>query len=522
MEYSGPGTIADVEADLALTDDEDIADEPWPPMALHPQSHGSTPWQSHVPLPAALPPTATKRSMDQTSDTSDSTSPVPKTSRRFETPHLAAPASSPPNREPHTSSHAAFVPPAFAPRTDYVKLLFRDNPAVDSKLRWLSDVTKAFHLDRELAEVKMSAVTSRFVYISRRRNDIIDSATQGEFLSLKLDVQDSVERPRKFPTYLVTRFPLGVDPSLAKELPGVYTARRFRQHGTPINRLVITWSLPDPPPPEFAFSFLPCLPPCEFSRMKDEQPWCYKCWGIGHISRYCSAPSDKCGWCAGGHSSRTCPHRTPSQPTTVDGASTSEQSSSSTADTSMWKCPRCHKPGVNVWHGCTRRSPAAAAASAANALPHSSHPTRQAPPPPPPAWPRPGAASLPSVATTTDLPQVSALREAVAKLTARCTAIEKRFEASDARFAAFEANLASIHAKQVAASNALDSLVESNQAIVATVTTFSGRLDNIAAGFEMLSARFPTEQPRCSPHGTVTVMSSSPAASRSTSTSLRS
>ena len=60
MEYSGPGTIADVEADLALTDDEDIADEPWPPLALHPQSHGSTPWQSHVPLPAALPPTTTK------------------------------------------------------------------------------------------------------------------------------------------------------------------------------------------------------------------------------------------------------------------------------------------------------------------------------------------------------------------------------------------------------------------------------------------------------------------------------
>lgn len=181
----------------------------------------------------------------------------------------------------------------------------------------------------------MSAVTSRFVYISRRRVDIIDSAVKGAFLSLKLEVQDSIERPRKFPTYLVTRFPVGVDPSLAKELPGVYTARRFHQYGTPISRLVITWSLSDPPPSEFTFSFLPCLPPCELRKMKDEQPWCYKCWGIGHISRYCSAPSDKCGWCAGTHDSRTCPHSTPSQPTSADGASTSKQPSLSTADTSV-------------------------------------------------------------------------------------------------------------------------------------------------------------------------------------------
>ena len=503
MEYSGPGSsIADIEADLALSEDEDIADKHWPPMALRPPSSAPTPWQPHVDVPPTTQPCiSTKRPMDQASDSSEASSPAPKTSRRSDTAHLPSPASPPlnhgpdnsshvpvspsPNHGPDNSSQVAFVPPAFAPRTDYIKFLFRDNPSVDLKLRWLSDVTKAFHLDRELAEVKMAAVTSRFVYISRRRKDIIESATKGEFLSLKLDAQDSVERPRKFPAYLVTRFPVDVDPSLAKELPGVYAVRRFRQDGKPISRLVIIWSLTTPPPSEFAFSFLPCLPPCEFRRMKDKSPWCYRCWDIGHISRYCSAPSDKCGWCAGVHSSRTCPHRTPSQPSTVDGASTSDQPPPSAADTSMWKCPRCHKSGVNVWHGCTRRSPVAAS------------PASRAPPPPRPG--RHGTASLPSVTTTNDSPQISALREAVAKLTARCTAIEERFEAIEARFAAIEASLASIQAKQVAANNTLDSLTESNVALINTVTIFSEKLESIAASLEMLSTRFPTEPPRSSP-----------------------
>ena len=280
---------------------------------------------------------------------------------------------------------------------------------------------------------------------------------------------------------------------------------------SPINRLVITWSLLHPPPSEFTFSFYPCLPPCELRRMKYEQPWCYKCWGIGHISRYCSIPSDKCGWCAGTHVSRTCPHRTYSQPTTADGASTSEQPSPSNADTSMWKCPRCHEPGANVWHGCTRRSPAAA--STDDALSHASQLARQTPPPPP--RPRPGTTSQPSVITMidSDSPQVIALREAVAKLTARCTAIEAHFEAIDARFAAIEAGMASVQAEQVAAGRTLATLVESHHALVATVTTFSERLDNIAVSFEMLSAQLPKEPSRRTPHSSAVLKPSSPPAS---------
>ena len=85
--------------------------------------------------------------------------------------------------------------PSLAPRTSCVKLLFKENPTINMKLRWLSEVSKTFRLDRELAEVKMSVVTSRFVYISRLRQDIIDCVTSGEILSLFLDVQDSSKGP---------------------------------------------------------------------------------------------------------------------------------------------------------------------------------------------------------------------------------------------------------------------------------------------------------------------------------------
>ncbi|XP_064120272.1 uncharacterized protein LOC135224879 [Macrobrachium nipponense] len=227
-----------------------------------------------------------------------------------------------------------------------------------------------FSLDRELAEVKMSAVTSRFVYISRHRLDIINRVKGGEVLSLVLDVQDDVNRPRKFPTYFITRYPVDVDPSLAKELEGVHTVRRFLQDGKSINRIVITWSHPDPPPPFVNFSFLPCLPSCELRRMPDEKPWCFKCWGIGHISRYCAAP-EKCAFCAAEYDSRTCPHRPPVPPTVVDSSSASTSSSLPlpTPDSSHWKCPRCNEPGVNVWHGCTRRSGSASNQLIAQQLP---------------------------------------------------------------------------------------------------------------------------------------------------------
>ena len=141
----------------------------------------------------------------------------------------------------------------------------------------LNFVTKTFHLDRNMDEVKMAAVTPRFVYVSRRREDIVERAIQGEFLSMSFEVQDSPERSRKYHSYLVIRYFVDVDPSLAKELPGAHSARCFRQDGVPINRIVVTWSLLDPPPSIVAFTFLPRRPECELHRIKDDQLWCFRC-----------------------------------------------------------------------------------------------------------------------------------------------------------------------------------------------------------------------------------------------------
>lgn len=142
----------------------------------------------------------------------------------------------------------------------------------------------------------MASVTSRFVYISRHRPDIVEKVRKGEFMSLCLEVQDSPERPRKYPTFFLTLYPISLDPALAKELLGICTARRYHQNGEAINRLVFTWGLPNPSPESVNFSFLPCLPACRLvRRIIDDQPWCYRCWGFGHISRHCSA-LEKCGW----------------------------------------------------------------------------------------------------------------------------------------------------------------------------------------------------------------------------------
>ncbi|KAG0725261.1 hypothetical protein GWK47_038963 [Chionoecetes opilio] len=289
--------------------------------------------------------------------------------------------------------------------------MFEDNLSIDVKLRWLAEVNRAFHLERDLAEVKMSAVNSRFVYISRDRLDVVGSAVNGDFLALTLTPQDSPDRTRKLPTYLVTRYPVGVDPSLSKELDDVYSARRFHQDGKPISRIVVTWTDTDPTPSSFAFSFLPSLPPCEFRLLHNDKPSCFKCWGIGHISRYCSG-LERCAWCAGGYDSRTCPHRAPPPPPPVTGAHTPPPPP---VDTSHWRCPRCQEPGVSVWHGCARRKAAV--------------PSTPAPPPPPPL---PHAAT-PLVPPASPSPQVQALRIAVDKLMTRCASLESRLDAIDAR-----------------------------------------------------------------------------------------
>ncbi|KAG0714002.1 hypothetical protein GWK47_014958 [Chionoecetes opilio] len=311
MSYTGPGPFPGVEEDLRMSEEDEQANDTWPCL-----SHSAGQRQLPALVVPGLPSTprsgcdphavsASKRSMDDVLNSSgELQTPVSKASRlkegnsdqcsdsRDTDPPLPMPLPSrpPPSRPPPSL-------PAFAPRGEYLKLMFEDNPSVDVKLRWLAEVNRAFHLKRDLAEVKMSAVTSRFVYISRVRLDVVGSAMNGDFLALTLTPQDSPDRTRKLPTYLVTRYPVGVDPSLSKELDGVYSARRFHQDGKPISRIVVTWTDTDPPPSSFPFSFLPSLPPCEFRLLHNDKPSCFKCWGIGHISRYCFGPGTMCMVC---------------------------------------------------------------------------------------------------------------------------------------------------------------------------------------------------------------------------------
>ncbi|XP_050738499.1 uncharacterized protein LOC127009444 [Eriocheir sinensis] len=308
-----------------------------------------------------------------------------------------------------------------------------------------------------MAEVKMAAVTSRFVYISRQRTDIISRVQAGEFLSLPLTPMDSPDRPRKFPSYILTRYPVDVDPRLAEGHQGVYSARRFIQNGSPINRIVVVWSIPDPPPSTMAFDFLPCLPPCEVRKLQNDQPWCFRCWGVGHISRYCSA-SPKCAWCAAAHDTRTCPVKNESS---RPAASTSSDLQPP-KDVSLWKCPRCLQPGVNVWHGCARRQAPLRTSSTAS--------------PPPPLPPLSNKTANP---TDSASPQDVALRKAISSLQARVTTMEDRFSALDAR-------INELVAAQAATASKLNTMVEAQEAVVTVVSSLTEKMDTICARLEKL------------------------------------
>lgn len=463
---------------MAMSDEDDLLQEHWP-LLTSPERHDAQVTEARTPSPTPRASSAAKRPINHASDSSaESSSPAAKTIKRKESSgsEQRVPAQ-PTDAVRNSLSLNALPPPAFAPRSDYVKLLFKDNPSVDIKLRWLSEVTRTFHLDRDLAEVKMAAITSRFVYISRSRSDIVDSVTKGEIVSLFLEIQDSPERPRKYPTYLITRYPVCTDPALAKELPGIYTARRFYQNGTPINRLVVTWSLPHPPPHSIAFSFLPCLPACEFRRMKDEQPWCYRCWKSGHISRYCSA-LERCAYCSESHDSRTCPHRPPPPVPASDSATMEPQPTP--PDTSRWKCPRCHEPGVNAWHpGCARRRANAAPTTATRRT------TGAIQPPPPP----PHSASPPASNINAESTQVTELREAVATLKTRVASLSARFDGIEAHLNSFISKQATFEAK-------LNTLVESHQVVVSSINCLTQKLDTVASSLETLTAPPVKSPPR--------------------------
>ncbi|KAG0718843.1 hypothetical protein GWK47_051694 [Chionoecetes opilio] len=219
MEPSGPVSFEGLEADLALSDDDDDMSQVWPSLTHHDRHDALGPGAGAAPVlspPVLSPPVPSRTTLHLARQASSSVKrpvsssldsiceplyPAAKSSMRKESSgpwqSTAAPTQLfPPSRE--VPSLRAPPPPAFAPRADYIKLLFRDNPSVDIKLRWFSEVNGAFHLDCDQDEVKMASITSRFVYIFPHRPHIVGSVTKGEFLSLLLEIQDSPERPPAF------------------------------------------------------------------------------------------------------------------------------------------------------------------------------------------------------------------------------------------------------------------------------------------------------------------------------------
>lgn len=162
----------------------------------------------------------------------------------------------------------------------------------------------------------------------------------------------------------------------------MYSARRFIQ-------------------PTISSDFLPCLPPCEVRKLHNDQPWWYRFWSVGHISRYCTF-SPKYAWCAADHDSRTCPAKSG---TSRPAASSTTSEPPPPEGASRLKCPRCLQPRVNLWHGCARRQAPGAA------------------PPPPPPHPSSQSVSRTSPASPPDLD----FRKFVTSLRARRTALENRF-----------------------------------------------------------------------------------------------
>lgn len=135
------------------------------------------------------------------------------------------------------------------------------------------------------------------------------------------------------------------------------------------------------------------------------------------------------------------------------------------------------------------------------------HVPPQCPPPPPPAWPRRDTTSPTQPSAPTLPPQVLVLREAVANLTTRCTAITERFDAIEAR-------IDSLATQNATTERTLASLVESHQAIMATVTTFSEKLKALTSRFEMVCDRMFKEPSQCTTENGTTSVSLPPSAFR--------
>lgn len=158
-----------------------------------------------------------------------------------------------------------------------------------------------------------------------------------------------------------------------------------------------------------------------------------------------------------------------------------------------------------MWHGCTRRSRTASA--------HAPTVSTPAPPPPPPpspsssSWQQRGTGSSTPSSTPTLPPQVLALQESVASLTTRCTAFTERFDAIEAR-------INSLVTQNATTERTLATLVESHQAIIHTVNTFSEKLEALATRMEMVCDHVTKDPPQRAAQKDTPPMRETPSASQ--------
>ncbi|MPC17771.1 hypothetical protein E2C01_010637 [Portunus trituberculatus] len=143
MECSELPSASSLEEDLALSEDDPIPNE-WP---VNDTTQSPLDRQHEVRSESST--TSNKRRVDEGSNPTitDCLPLLPKQREPVSRPPLSHTAAV----SRHAISSPPFGFPPLPPRDMYVKLQFNGDPSTDTKLRWLSTITKTFHLQRELA-----------------------------------------------------------------------------------------------------------------------------------------------------------------------------------------------------------------------------------------------------------------------------------------------------------------------------------------------------------------------------------
>ena len=231
-----------------------------------------------------------------------------------------------------------------APREKYFRLAFPSGTHIAKKHAfWIALGKWSSPQDSTLDVVKSSYHTSNYVYVNRRHVDLIKAMQEGIIGEIELENRDMPKRRRPYKEYFVTNYPVHAELDDAYSLDGVAHARRGKRNGIAQPFVYLSWKDIMPPPIEYFF-FGPYHRPSKIKPCTAKPVVCYRCFGTGHVAKYCGEKQPQCGYCAKDHESKTC----------------SKQE---------LRCLRCRREGVGVFHsGCPRR-PSPDAADTSNGAP---------------------------------------------------------------------------------------------------------------------------------------------------------